>query len=143
MMTAREYLGQYLIARKRITKLQGELRSLRDLCDQVTVDPTSEKVQSSGNKDRLGNVIAKIVDKEAEINEQVGVAFDLMNEIEECIDMLEDPDEQLVLQMKYIECKSWEEVINSLAWSERSMFRKYREAMDKMDLIVKNIDISM
>ncbi|MBR0085659.1 MAG: DUF1492 domain-containing protein [Lachnospiraceae bacterium] len=140
-MTAKEYLGQYLKIKKRIKKLKGELRELRDLCDQITVDPTTEKVQTSGSKDRLGDVVAKIIDKENELLDQVEEAADVMDDIERSIDMLEDPDEQLMLQMRYVEGMSWNDIISSIPLSDRTAFTKHKSAMDRIEKII-NIEIS-
>ena len=132
----REFLWGYQRSRARLRRLQDELCELRSLCESVTVDPTKEKVQSSGNKDKIGEVVARIVDKETEMLEQVEEVVDAMNSVESMLEKLDDPDEQMVLQMVYIERKGWSRIAKELSMSERTAQRLRIKAEQKLSLFV-------
>lgn len=125
-------LQGYLEARKKIRLKLGQLEEIDNLCKHITVDPTQEKVQSSGAKDRLGALVAKKADLENEIMQDIIDALDTMNEIEEAISALEDPDEQIVLQGRYIENKGWDEISNDIGMSRMSAIRIKNKAISKI-----------
>ena len=138
-MTAKEYLMQYRNIKAEIEKLRSQLRELRDLCDQTTVDPSAEKVQSSGSKDRLGDIVAQIADKESEINEKIQQAMQKMDEIEKSIDLLKDPDERLIVHMRYIQGLKWPRIFEEMPWSEDAIFMKHRKALHRLELLCDEI----
>lgn len=132
----KRFLKGYLRTRSRITILQSEIYQIRSLTEQITVDPTNEKVQSSGSKDRLGDTVSRMVDKETELMEEVACAFDTLNKIENAIDRVDDPDCQLVLQLRYIEGLDWYETAKKMHSSEKTAQRREKEAFEKLSLFV-------
>ena len=138
-MTAKEYLNQYLGIKAEIKRLKAQLQELRDLCDQTTVDPSAEKVQSSGSKDRLGDIVSQMADKEAEIQVKIEQAFRKMEEIEETIELLADPDEKLIIQMRYIKGMKWSQIIDEIPWAEDTVFLKHRKALRQLATLCNKI----
>ena len=125
-------LQGYLEARKKIRLKLGQLEEIDNLCTHITSDPTQERVQTSSAKDRLGALVAKKADLEAEIMQGIIDALDTMNEIEEAINALEDPDEQIVLQERYIENKGWDEISEDVGMSRRTAIRIKNKAISKI-----------
>ena len=132
----KRFLKRYLRTRSRITVLQSEVYQIRCLTEQITVDPTKEKIQSSGSKDRLGDTVARMIDKETEIMKEIARAFDVLNMIEESIQSVDDPDEQLVLQLRYIEGLDWYQTAGKMHSSEKTAQRREKDAFEKLSLFV-------
>ena len=132
------FLRGYQRARARIVFLQTELGELQDLCERITVDPTKEKIQSSGSKDRLGDTVARIADKETEIMSEVAHAFDTLNEIESALSKIDDPEEQLVLQIRYIEGRDWEYTARKMNVNKRTAQRLNDRAKMSLFVVLKS-----
>lgn len=135
------FLTKYQKTRRRIAVLQSELYQIRDLTEQITVDPTREKIQSSGSKDRLGDTVAKMVDKEVEIMAEITLAFGALNAIEDAINHIEDPDEQYVLQLRYIEGLDWQETAKKMNVHERTAQRIEDKAKMSLFVVLESVII--
>ena len=76
-MTGREYMMQYWEAVVRVRRLKSQSASIRDLLGNVTVDPSSEHVQTSRDPDQIGKLVAKLSDVEESRKRIVRLAMDL------------------------------------------------------------------
>ena len=146
-MTGKEYLLQYWRARVGIRRLESQEESVRDLLGNVTVDPTSEHVQTSRDPDQIGKLVAKLSDIHEELNNEKLKAIDLMQEIYRTIGKLKDPDEQLILQMRYIKMLSWIKVEEEMKKVQRYycldwMMRKHRHALKEIERITNCLNNS-
>ncbi len=104
----------------------------------MTVDPSSEHVQTSRDPDQIGKLVAKLADIQDKLNEEKLRAMDLMDEIYGAINKLGDPDEQLILQMRYIKMLPWSKVEKELEKVQRYycldwMMRKHRHALKEIE----------
>ncbi|MCM3761050.1 DUF1492 domain-containing protein [Alkalihalobacillus oceani] len=135
-MNAKEYLSQALWLDQRINSKMEQLETLRTLAMKVNANLTEEKV-SGGNitKSHMENTIAKIVDLEKEINEDIDRLVDLKAEIMETISQVDDPTCQLLLEMRYINGKTWEEVARELSFEVRTAFRLHGKTLKEIELI--------
>lgn len=137
-MTGKEYMLQYWQARVTVRRLESQQASIRDLLGNVTVDPSSEHVQTSRDPDQIGKLVAKLADIQDKLNEEKLRAVNLMDEIYGVINKLGDPDEQLILQMRYIKMLPWSKVEKELEKVQRYycldwMMRKHRHALKEIE----------
>ena len=107
-MTAKEYLQQYKFLDSRINAKCEQLERLRELSTKVSVEQGSGA--HSGVSDRVGNIVAKICDMEAEINEMIDKLLDLRVEIERAIAAVPDETLRQLLELRYINCKTFEQI---------------------------------
>ena len=89
-MTTKEYLNQIERLDKMITNKLSEIYQLKIMACSITVSGDSERVQTSGNHDKLGSTIAKIVDLERETDELVDSLVDKRKEILRQIDNMKN-----------------------------------------------------
>ena len=137
---------QYWKARVAIARLESQKTSIKDLLSNVTVDPSSEHVQTSRDPDQIGKLVAKLADIEEKLNDEKRHALDLMDEIYGMINKLEDPDEQLILQMRYIKMLSWSKVEKEMQKVQRYystdwMMKHHHHALKEIERITNCIDI--
>ena len=137
-MTGKDYMLQYWQARVTVRRLESQQASIRDLLGNVTVDPSSEHVQTSRDPDQIGKLVAKLADIQDKLNEEKLRAIDLMDEIYGAINKLGDPDEQLILQMRYIKMLPWSKVEKELEKVQRYycldwVMRKHRHALKEIE----------
>lgn len=137
-MTGKDYMLQYWQARVTVRRLESQQASIRDLLGNVTVDPSSEHVQTSRDPDQIGKLVAKLADIQDKLNEEKLRAVNLMDEIYGVVNKLGDPDEQLILQMRYIKMLPWSKVEKELEKVQRYycldwMMRKHRHALKEIE----------
>ena len=137
-MRAKEYLSQALNLDHRINSKLEQLENLKTLAMRVTTNFAQEKV--SGGKSLRGpfeNTMAKIIDLENEINQEVDRFIELKQEIMDTISQVEDVNCQLVLENRYINGKSWEDISLKLGYSRSGVFRIHGEGLKEVNRILK------
>jgi len=130
-MTAKQYLMQARYLNELINSHIKELEQLRLILTSVpSIDFSKEKVQ--GGKlpgDKISNIIAKIVDLEKQIKDEINSFIDLKKEIHDVIEAVKNPNERLILRCRYIEFLTWEQVAERTNYSIRQVYRIHARAL--------------
>ena len=63
---------------------------------------------------------------------------DLKAEARRVINAVSDPDQQLILELRYLCYKPWNEIMTELGYSEPTIYRLHGEALKKICVPVKN-----
>ena len=138
-MTAKQYLRQAYHLNELINSHIKELEQLRLLSTSVpSTDFSKERVQ--GGKlpgDRISNIIAKIVDLEKQINDEIDHFVDLKKEIHDAIDAVKNPKERLVLRYRYIEFLTWEQTAERMNYSIMQAHRIHSNALQNFIVPIK------
>lgn len=117
MNIAKEYLKQVETLDTKIQQKKIELDSLKDGAIGLgAFDYSKEKVQTSASESMSGKV-AKYVDLENEIHEDIERFTELKHKVIGQIHMLDDPKYINVLFKKYIEYKGLKEISKELGYS--------------------------
>lgn len=115
---AKEYLKQVKLLDVKIRQRKIELAGLKeDATCTGAFDYSSEKVQTSAKADSMSKKVAKYVDLEKEIHEDIERFTELKHKIIGQIHMLDEPKYVNVLFMKYIEYKDLKEIAKELDYS--------------------------
>ena len=109
-MTAIKFLEQIERADRTIDSKLSEIYKLRCLATSVTVPTDREAVQTSGVSDKVGNIVAKIVDLENEINSLIDEYIDIRQNCIEVIESISDPLRYTVIHKHYVQYKSFVEI---------------------------------
>lgn len=117
-MTAKEYLSQIRKIDVTINYKQIQLDELRRTAESITVNANPDKVQSSGEQDRIGKIVAKIVDLQEEINRDIDRLTDVKREIMIVVDQL-DPTCIELITKRYFEFKTWEQIAEEMNYSKQ------------------------
>ena len=128
-MTTKSYLGQIERLDRMIQNKLSEIYQLKTMACSVTVSNDGERVQNSGDKDRMGSTVAKIVDLERETDELVDSFVRKRKRIIEQIDSIEDLDFYHVLSMRYIARDTFETIAVKTNWSIRKVFSLHGKAL--------------
>lgn len=117
MNIAKEYLKQVETLDTKIQQKKIELDSLKDNAIGLgAFDYSKEKVQTSASES-LSMKVAKYVDLENEIHEDIERFTELKHKVIGQIHMLDDPKYINVLFKKYIEYKGLKEISKELGYS--------------------------
>lgn len=133
----KEYLKQIRILDCKIDYMMEELKSYRILATKITRPMGNELVQASVEQDKLGTVVAKIADKEKEIDEKIDKMVDLKTEISDMIYGLDDVDQRRVLILRYISFKKYADIALHMCVDIRTIFRLEEKALDNLIEIFK------
>lgn len=130
-MTPKQYLRQAYRLNELINSHIREVKQLKLLSTSVpSTDFSKERVQ--GGKlpgDRISNIIAKIVDLEKQINDEIDRFVDLKKEIHDAVDNVKNVNEQLVLRYRYIEFLTWEQISERMNYSIMQVHRIHSNAL--------------
>ena len=137
-MTTKIYLGQIERLDRMIQNKLSEIYQLKAMACGVSVSNDGERVQTSGSKDSLGNVVAKILDLEKGTDLLVYQFSDQRTQIIEQLDSLENPDYYPVLSMRYVSRNSFEEISKQTNWSIRKVFSLHGKALLEFEKLYGN-----
>lgn len=117
-MKAKEYLKQVELLDVKIRQKKIELAGLKEEATCTgAFDYSAEKVQTSAKADSMSKKVAKYIDLENEIHEDIERFTELKHKVIGQIHMLDDPKYINVLFKKYIEYKGLKEISKELGYS--------------------------
>lgn len=128
-MTAKEYLSQAYRLDKRIDSKIEQLKSLNLLATKCTTTLSDmPKIQSAGSS-RLEDTVVKIVDLQEEINRDIDSLVDLKRDIVRTIKSVQNPEYQMILELRYLCFKTWEEIAVQMNCSIDNVFKIRKNAL--------------
>lgn len=133
-MNAKQFLRQAYKLNELIESDKEELENLRSLSESISGDMTQERVQTSASSDKIVNIIAKIVDLENEIHDEIEQLIALKKQIRDVINKLENINEKLVLKYRYLMFFQWEEICDKMHYSPRQIHRFYDSALENIEV---------
>ena len=131
-MTAKEYLSQAFHIDQRISSKLSQVMRLREAATNCTATLTDMPRPDRPSHERMADTICKIVDLEREINKDIDRLVDLKAEARRTINAVSDPDQQLILELRYLCYKPWNEIMTELGYSEPTIYRLHGEALKKI-----------
>ncbi len=129
-MNAKEYLSQAFHIDQRINSKLEQVMKLRETSTKATATLSDMPRSDSPNVHRLEDTICKIVDLENEINHDIDRLVDLKREARDVIGQLSDPDQQLILELRYLCYKTWEEIADELGYCPSNIYRLHGRALE-------------
>ena len=131
-MTPKEYLNQAYWLDRRIDSKLEQLSALRDTATKTTAVMEGEVVSHTRNVHSLQDVIAKIMDMEAEINSDIDALVDLKRDIMRTIKAVDSPEHQTLLELRYLCFKRWEEISVMMNYNLRYLYQLHDDALKKV-----------
>jgi DNA-directed RNA polymerase specialized sigma subunit len=129
-MTAKEYLSQGRIIDKLIDSDIHELELLRSLSMSLgTQDYSSDRVQNSPSGDKLCEIVTKIVDLTAKINNEINRCVDLKTELRNAIDEVRPENLSVILKMRYLCGETWDAIADEMGCSYRWVITLHGRAL--------------
>ncbi len=129
-MTAKQYLESAYRLNELISNDISELERLRDLCKSIS-SPNLSGVHSGSRKNEapFTKTVEKIVDLEETINTEIDSFIDLKKELRDVINSVENPNEKLLLRLRYIEFMTWEQIAERMSYSVVQVYRIHSNAL--------------
>lgn len=134
-MTAKEYLQRYLEADREINAKLEEVSRLRQLVTKTTQVFKQDPIMDGTKRDRLAEIVAKIVDLEREVDEDIDKLQIIKKEVEQTINSVEDGTLRTLLRYRYICGYKWERIAVEMNYSWRAIHYLHSRALRQ----IKNI----
>ncbi len=133
-MNTKGYLSQAIWLNQMIDSKLEQLETLKSLAMKVTFSFTKEKIQGGNiEKSKMENTIVKIIDLENEINNDIDRLIDLKKDIQDTISQMDDLNQQLLLELRYISGKGWNEIAVLMGYDPRTVFRIHGKALKSFE----------
>lgn len=112
-----------------------ELQRLRDNANKIT--PTySQAPACSGFGQKLERNVILVIEQEQLIQEHMHNLLEALQEVRQLVDLVEKPELRIVLQMRYLNYKTWEQIATELGYSRRQVHNLHSRVLN---CIVKSI----
>ena len=128
-MTAKQYLQQIERLDKNIQNKLSEIYQLKTLATNVTVAMDGDRVQTSGDKDRTGKIVASLIDIEREAQGMIDEYLTKKKKIINQMDGLSKTSYYQVLYSKYVEYKTFNKIAEEMHYSWRQIIRIHGDAL--------------
>lgn len=144
-MRAKEYMLQYRKCVGKIARLEQNMSRLRDQAGGLTaMQYDKDRVQTSHDPDKMGEIIAKISDLTEEYSSEKLRCIELMDEIENVISQVKSPECQMFLQKRYIELDgirlvTLEKIADSMHYSWTGINKVHRRALKEVGRIINGL----
>lgn len=135
-MEAKEYLDSYRLIQTRINVLMSNIERLRAEAESVSIS-LDGLPRGTATSDKMSRIVAEMADLESTLMDEMSGLFIRRQKIITQLGMLKSHKHQLLLQKRYIECKSWEHIAVEMDISWRycymlhgSALAEFKEVMD-------------
>lgn len=134
-MTKKEYLAQAYRIDQRINSKLEQIVSLRELATKATSTLSDTPPSGTRNVHSMEGIIVKMVELENEINADIDVLIDLKKEIMSCIKSINNPEQQTLLELRYLCFKTWEQIAVDMGYSLQHIFRIHDKALKEINAL--------
>lgn len=111
----------------------SELAELKELSKSISAVSNKERVQTSMERDKIGNTLSKIDEMEREIDKMIDSYSDKRTHIIGQIDSMEDENSYDILFSRYIEKKTFEKIADTKNYSFRQIIRLHGIALKQFE----------
>ena len=130
-MSTKDYLSQAYRIDQRINSKLAQVMSLRDLLGKATGTLSGAPKAATPNPHSMEDTIAKMVDLENEIKEDIDTLVDLKKEIMGVIKAVVNPEHQTLLEKRYLCFLSWEKIAVDMGYDLRYIHKLHIRALDE------------
>lgn len=136
-MQAKEFLKNLIQIDMMISCKKEQIAELRERLTSIGCATDNERVQTSIKGDKMTNVIAKIMELENLVNNDIGILTEYKLQAREMIEKLQNNVEKVVLYKRYFDCKSFEQIAVECNYSWRHVHRIHGNALINLDKILE------
>ena len=134
-MTAKEYLSQGYRLEQRIKLLKMDIEYWQDLMTSVSSPGFEEHFNSNRPTDApFVKTLFKVMEYQDQLNEKLELHIRLKKEMTEAIEKLENQDEKLVLQYRYVRNFTWPRIADTIGADESTVRRWHNKALAHFEI---------
>ena len=126
---AKRVLKEYRQLVKRISEKRERIRELYDSATRATPSLEAERVSGTGEHSRLETAMVRKIDIERQLRNSSENLDKKRAEIERAIDAMGDQREARLLELRYIDGRSWPRVMSMIELSESQSYAVHESAL--------------
>lgn len=135
-MQAVEYLNQVKMCDTKIKNKILEKELWFTLATKTTCPTDGERVQSSGNPDKMSDAVTRMIEVDKEIDEMIDSFVDLKQEVIRTIEKVDEPILYDVLHKIYIQYMKPSEVAGALNYSYQWINELHNRSLEEVQSII-------
>lgn len=140
-INAAEYLQEIRARRIEIHNKSRELKELEYMIGAVGINYDKDIITSSPRQDGLERKAIAHMEKSAKIREEIAENIrwmhERMDEAVNYISQIESDDQKEVLMLRYIECKTWSEILVERGCDDiRNQYRLHERALESFQKVI-------
>jgi DNA-directed RNA polymerase specialized sigma subunit len=136
-MEAKKYLSELLIYRELYDTDTTELERLRELSIGIVTSTADGVYSSTPTGERVPALVAKIIDLEAEIIKEIAEIINFESDVRKKITALSDKRHRLILQKKYVNGETLEEIACEMSFTERYVRMLHSKAIEEFERLIE------
>jgi len=121
---------------QRINSKLEQVSSLRELAVKASATLSDMPRSGTRNVQRMEEIIARIVDIETEINNDIDSLINIKQEVMSIINGVTKPEYQSLLELRYLCFKSWEQIACDLNYSVSWVLKLHHKALRSVDAVM-------
>ena len=129
-MTAKEYLQRPKQIVQEIRRKQGRIETLKRLATRLGPEMSDIRVQTTPDPARIQGFLAEAADEEREIARLEGKLQEALCDSARLIARLPNEEMARVLERRYLDEWTWEEIIEEMDISRTQVYERHRIALD-------------
>ena len=135
-MDAKGYLDSYRLIQTRINVLMAEVERLRTEAESVSIN-LDGMPRGTATDDKLSRLVAEMADLESTLTDELSGLYIRRMKIITMLGLMKNHKHQLLLQKRYIDCKSWEHIAVEMDISWRYCYMLHGSALAEFDKILE------
>ncbi len=128
--TAREYFSKAYRIDHRIRSKFEQLESLNALATRATSTLSSMPRNPNRSTSKMADVIARIIDLQEEINQDIIHLVDTKREIMTIIKSIENSEYQTLLEKRYLCFLTWEKIAVDMCYTIHHLYKMHNAALE-------------
>lgn len=132
-MNVKQYLRQVWRLDNTVNAKLEQLEMLRSLTTKITSNLKEDRVQESLSSDKIPKLICKIIELDKEITTDIDRLVDLKAEVMRKIDNIPDDDYRLLLTLRYLNFKTWEQIAVEMNYTYKWVHEIHKRALAEFD----------
>lgn len=137
MTEAKEFFQQIRNIDQQIDTKCEHLERLKSLSTKITSTMKEDVVKSSGSGRTMENSVEKIIELQAEINEEIDRYIDLKKEAILIIEKLENEKHRRILEERYLLGKTFEQISVDMDYSYFGICKLHGSALNAADVVIQ------
>ena len=136
-MTAKKYFQQLWLLDEEIDEKIREMDELRTQAENCSSPEMTGMPRGSGTKDKLSEIVTKLVDLQSYVNEQTDRLIDLRAEITRQINEMKNQRSRIILSKRYLrknrQDRAWEKIAKEMHYDKSTLMDIHRKALRQFE----------
>jgi len=124
------YLAAYPAMKRRLEDLKDELEYIKETATRTTSRITAERISGTSMKDGMANAVIKGIETEERLERTINNLSEALTVRLMLIEEMQDEWEKLVLTERYINGRSWNNVLRRMPYEQTKVFELHGHALE-------------